>query len=73
MCSINTCKESILFTVSSSPDEEAYIMVVKNKIESAGNAVTMESLKRFCDVTFLVGPDHTPVRGIRGIIFVRSG
>lgn len=56
--------------ISSSPEEESYVMVLRNDTNSSTDAMT--SIKNIRDVTFLVGEDRTPVYGVRAIICARS-
>lgn len=59
-------------SVSTSPDEEAYVMVLQNKMGSGEDVKNMASLKNVYDVTFLVGEEKKPVHGVRAIISEKS-
>lgn len=53
-------------------NSDPFVMVLKNRYELCEDLKYVISVPDLCDVLFLVGPEKTPVYGIRAILATRS-
>lgn len=51
---------------------DPFVLVLKNRYELCEDLKYVISVPYLCDVLFLVGPEKTPVYGIRAILATRS-
>ncbi|KAH3891694.1 hypothetical protein DPMN_015799 [Dreissena polymorpha] len=59
-------------SVCTNPEEDVYVMVLQNRQGLSEDLKSIFTLKDICDVTFLVGEDRKPIKGVRAIIASRS-
>ncbi|XP_060566940.1 uncharacterized protein LOC132725778 [Ruditapes philippinarum] len=70
---VKRIRQDSITSVSTNPDEEAYVMVLQNRQGLYANVKSStSSLKEENDVMFLVGEDQTPVNGVRSILTKRN-
>ena len=53
-------------------NSDPFVMVLKNRYELCEDLKYVISVPDLCDVTFLVGPEKTPMYGIKAILATRS-
>lgn len=53
-------------------NSDPFVMVLKNRYELCEDLKYVISVPELCDVTFLVGPEKTPMYGIKAILATRS-
>nr|XP_011421663.2 serine-enriched protein [Crassostrea gigas] len=66
-----TCKDEGDFWAQNK-NSDPFVMVLKNRYELCEDLKYVISVPDLCDVLFLVGPEKTPVYGIRAILATRS-
>lgn len=70
---VKRIRQDSITSVSTNPDEDAYVMVLQNRQGLYANVKSStSSLKEENDVKFLVGEDQTPVNGVRSILTKRN-
>lgn len=59
-------------SVSTNPEEEAYVMVLQNRCDLYDDKIPMISSTGSHDITFIVGTEKKPVHAIRDVIATRG-
>ncbi|XP_045173203.2 serine-enriched protein-like [Mercenaria mercenaria] len=65
-------RQDSITSVSTNPEEEAYVMVLQNRQGLYDDIRSMTTLKDINDVTFLAGEEQKPVDGVRTLISTRN-